>query len=310
MNRLKSEFLANVSHELRTPLNAISGYTELIAEEIYGPITPQQKEALGGVDESSRNLITLINQILDLSKVESGKIEVYMTEVAIHDVAQAVASEAAPVAKDRPYRVEIDCPERIVVKTDRAKVQQIVTNLVANAVKFTERGSVKVACRPIPAQEGGGCTISITDTGIGIRPEHLEIIFEEFRQVDGSSTRIYQGTGLGLSIARRFARILGGDVTVTSKLGVGSTFVLRLPAEAPALVPMPAPPPRRGTGQFALPPAIAAAASSTATASTTGERPKRTTLPPLPPPDARRQTNPRIPITTPPGTPIQPNKQK
>jgi signal transduction histidine kinase len=257
MNRLKSEFLANVSHELRTPLNAISGYTELIAEEVYGPVSEQQREALTGVEESARNLLTLINQILDLSKVESGKTEVYVTEVAIHEIAQSVASEAQPLAKSRPYRVEVDCPERILVKTDRAKVQQVVTNLVSNAIKFTERGSVKVRCRAISAEEGGGCVVSISDTGIGIRPEHQEIIFEEFRQVDGSSTRVYQGTGLGLSIARRFARLLGGDVTVDSKLGGGSTFTLRLPAVAPS--------------DGGRPPASDA------------ERPRRTTLPPLPP---------------------------
>ncbi len=240
MNRLKSEFLANVSHELRTPLNAISGYTELIAEEVYGPVSEQQREALSGVEESSSNLLTLINQILDLSKVESGKTEIYITEVAIHDIAQSVSSEAQHVAKDRPYRIEVDCPQRIVVRTDRVKIQQIVTNLVSNAVKFTERGSVKLHCRALP---DGGCTIAVTDTGIGIRPEHHEIIFEEFRQVDGSSTRVYQGTGLGLSIARRFARMLGGDVTLDSRPGGGSTFTLRLPADSGREAPSPAPQP-------------------------------------------------------------------
>ncbi|MEO6954771.1 MAG: HAMP domain-containing sensor histidine kinase, partial [Polyangia bacterium] len=230
MNRLKSEFLANVSHELRTPLNAISGYTELMAEEVYGPVTTEQREALSGVEESARNLLTLINQILDLSKVESGKTEVYLTEVAIHDVAQSVASEAQAFAKDRPYRVTVECATRIVLVTDRVKVQQIISNLVSNAVKFTDKGSVHVTCRPVA---GGGCTIEVRDTGIGIKREHLDLIFEEFRQVDGSSTRVYQGTGLGLSIARSFARILGGEVVVSSVVGHGSTFTLRLPAEAP-----------------------------------------------------------------------------
>ncbi len=256
MNRLKSEFLANVSHELRTPLNAISGYTELIAEEVYGPVSAEQREALAGVEESAKNLLTLINQILDLSKVESGKIEVYVTEVAIHDVAQSVASEALPLAKSKPYRVEVQCPDRIVVQTDRVKVQQIVTNLVTNAVKFTEKGSVKIVCAMLPK---GGCTIAVRDSGIGIKPEHLEVIFEEFRQVDGSSTRRYQGTGLGLSIARRFARILGGDIAVESRVGSGSTFTLTLPAVAP-----------KTGGDFHAAPG-----------SDPGRR--RSTLPPLPP---------------------------
>jgi signal transduction histidine kinase/HAMP domain-containing protein len=275
MNRLKSEFLANVSHELRTPLNAISGYTELIAEEVYGPVSTEQREALAGVDESSKNLLTLINQILDLSKVESGKIEVYVTEVAIHEIAQSVASESHALAKDRPYRVEVECPDRIVIRTDRAKVQQIITNLVTNAVKFTERGKVRVVCRTMP---DGGCTIAVSDTGIGIKPEHLEVIFEEFRQVDGSSTRIYQGTGLGLAIARRFARILGGDVTVDSKLTLGSTFTLRLPATAPS---------------------EARAAAASPLVHPTGERPRRQTLPPAVPPQARI-SSPRIPVFPPP----------
>jgi signal transduction histidine kinase/HAMP domain-containing protein len=284
MNRLKSEFLANVSHELRTPLNAISGYTELIAEQVYGPVTAEQRDALNGVEESSRNLLTLINQILDLSKVESGKIEVYITEVAIHEIAQSVASEAQGLAKDRPYRVQVVCPERIVVRTDRAKVQQIVTNLVSNAIKFTERGGVKVSCRADPPDRGGGCRIEIADTGIGIRPEHQEVIFEEFRQVDGSSTRIYQGTGLGLSIARRFARILGGDVTVESRPGQGSTFTLRLPAAAPEQ-------PRDRTY---TPPSL--------TTTPPGERPRRPSLPPLPPPAARQSqiSSPRLPAFNPP----------
>ena len=261
MNRLKSEFLANVSHELRTPLNAISGYSELIAEGVYGPVSAEQLEALAGVEESSRNLLTLINQILDLSKVESGKIEVYVTEVAIHDVAQSVSSEAQPLAKGKPYRVEVVCADRILVQTDRVKVQQILTNLVANAVKFTEKGGVTILCKALPS---GGCTIAVTDTGIGMKQEHLELIFEEFRQVDGSSTRVYQGTGLGLSIARRFARMLGGEITIESKLGQGSTFALRLPAVA----------------------------AKSGAASTKPERadntPMRRTLPPLPPAAARQ----------------------
>ena len=131
MNRLKSEFLANVSHELRTPLNAILGYTELIHEGIYGATTAEQREALDGVEESSRNLLTLINQILDLSKVESGKVEIYVTEVAMHDIAQHVAAEAQVFLRDKPRSRSRSSPTtRIVIKTDAAKVQQIVTNLV------------------------------------------------------------------------------------------------------------------------------------------------------------------------------------
>jgi signal transduction histidine kinase len=228
MNRLKSEFLANVSHELRTPLNAVLGYTELMAEGVYGEANAEQREALSGIDESSRNLLTLINQILDLSKVESGKIELYVTEVAVHEVAQAVAAESLGLTTERPYRVQVVCPKMVIIRTDRAKMQQILTNLVSNAVKFTEEGSVTLEAHPQP---GGGCTVHVRDTGIGIKREDQELIFEEFRQVDGSSTRRYQGTGLGLAIARRFAHLLQGTLTVESALGGGSTFTLTLPEE-------------------------------------------------------------------------------
>jgi signal transduction histidine kinase len=254
MNRLKSEFLANVSHELRTPLNAILGYSELITEGVYGSITDEQREAIDGVTESSRNLLVLINQILDLSKVESGKVELYVTETPVHDVVNAVVSEAQAATKDRPYKVRALCPTRVVIKTDAAKVKQILTNLVSNAIKFTEHGSVTVEVRPA---DDGGCAIAVRDTGIGIRPEDQQVIFEEFRQVDGSSTRKYAGTGLGLAIARRFALLCGGSLAVESTLGKGATFTLRLPAEPRphrAPPPMPATAPRRNTGEFKIAP--------------------------------------------------------
>jgi signal transduction histidine kinase len=241
MNRLKSEFLANVSHELRTPLNAILGYTEIINEGVYGPTTSEQREGLDGIYESGRNLLTLINQILDLSKVESGKTELYITEVQLHDVVHAVVAEAQPFAKSRPYKVSAECPKSIEVKTDMAKVKQIVTNLVSNAVKFTERGSVTVV---LQSGANGSAVIAVRDTGIGIRKEDQQLIFEEFRQVDGSSTRKYQGTGLGLAIARRFANLIGGTLSVDSEPGRGSTFALTLPAEprrARSITPPPAP---------------------------------------------------------------------
>src|SRR5262249_42659626 len=150
-----------------------------------------------------RNLLTLINQILDLSKVESGKVEVYATEVAVHDIAQQVAAESQILLRDKPQlKLNVVAPTRVVVKTDSNKVHQIVTNLVSNAIKFTDRGAVSIIVAGVP---GGGATIKVKDTGIGIRKEDQQLIFEEFRQVDGSSTRRYAGTGLGLAIARRFA---------------------------------------------------------------------------------------------------------
>jgi signal transduction histidine kinase len=269
MNRLKSEFLANVSHELRTPLNAILGYTELIHEQVYGPTTDEQREGLDGILESGRNLLTLINQILDLSKVESGKMELHITDVQIHDVVRAVESESVALTKDRPYKVEVRCPPRVVVRSDPAKVQQIVTNLVSNAIKFTERGRVEIL---VASAAAGGCVIQVRDTGIGIKKEHQQLIFEEFRQVDGSSTRKYQGTGLGLAIARRFALLIGGQLIVESTPGTGSTFALTLPADAQKVTRPPTAPP----------PLPAAAAQGHAPARITAK------LPPLPAPPPRR----------------------
>ena len=232
VNRLKSEFLANVSHELRTPLNAIMGYSELIHDQIYGPISVDAQDAIAGVLASSANLLRLINQILDLSRIEAGRMEVYFERLDLHALCTAVIREAEAMGRDRPYRVQLNCPHDLFVQTDSIKLQQILTNLIANAIKFTSQGAVVVE-----AYDGGArddsVYVSVKDTGIGIRAEHLELIFEEFRQVDGSSTRRYGGTGLGLAIARRLAEMLGATLTVESTFGVGSTFTIRLPRTPP-----------------------------------------------------------------------------
>ncbi|HMY59344.1 MAG TPA: ATP-binding protein, partial [Pseudomonadota bacterium] len=230
VNRLKSEFLANVSHELRTPLNAIMGYTELIRDGVYGLITGEAHDATDGVLASSANLLRLINQILDLSRIEAGKMDVHAESVELSALVAAVIKEAEAMGRDRPYRVQLSCPRDLRVQTDPAKLQQILTNLVANAIKFTSQGSVNVVVGADDA-EAEYVTVSVIDTGIGIRPEHLEIIFEEFRQVDGSSTRRFGGTGLGLAIARRLAEMLGCVLEVKSTFGEGSTFSLRMPRQ-------------------------------------------------------------------------------
>ena len=238
VNRLKSEFLANVSHELRTPLNAIMGYTELIRDGVYGLISDEAADATSGVLASSANLLRLINQILDLSRIEAGKMDLHPESVDLSLLVSAVIKEAEAMGRDRPYRVQLDCPRDLRVDTDPAKLQQILTNLVANAIKFTSQGSVTVE---VKAEEPNEVTISVVDTGIGIRFEHLEIIFEEFRQVDGSSTRRFGGTGLGLAIARRLTEMLDGKLEVKSTYGVGSTFTLRIPRQ----IRTPRPTPRR-----------------------------------------------------------------
>ena len=270
MNRLKSEFLANISHELRTPLNAIIGYCELISDGIYGDVNGEQITALAGIDESGKGLLQLINQILDLAKVEAGKMTVHLEEIDIVDVARSVAQEAAGLTKDRPYKVTLSAGGPKRVRTDGPKIKQILTNLVSNAVKFTLKGRVEMRVR---AEADGGCTIAVQDTGIGIKPADMKIIFEEFRQADGSYTREFGGTGLGLAIARRFAVMLGGSIAVESEPGVGSTFTLRLPREAA----MPKQPPSRfGTPPSAPRVAAPKTPSALASASVRGaERPRR-----------------------------------
>jgi signal transduction histidine kinase len=227
VNRLKSEFLANVSHELRTPLNAIMGYSELIRDGLYGPITADAEDAISGVLASSANLLRLINQILDLSRIEAGKMDLLTETINLHAVVTAIIKEAEAMGRDRPYKVQLSCPPELRIQTDASKLQQILTNLVANSIKFTVQGSVVVTVSE--DSERDDVLIAVRDTGIGIRAEHLEVIFEEFRQVDGSSTRRFGGTGLGLAIARRLAQMLGATIEVESVFGVGSCFTLRLP---------------------------------------------------------------------------------
>jgi signal transduction histidine kinase len=227
MSRLKSEFVANISHELRTPLNAIVGYTELLAEGVFGPLGTEAEQRLRDITDNASSLQQLIDQILDLSKMEAGKMTVSLEDVDLTRLVQDVVDFAAPLSKDRPYVVCARLPpEPLLARTDPGKVRQILVNLIGNAIKFTERGSVTVS---LTCDETGDVRMTVDDTGPGIRPEHLRVIFDEFRQVDGSSTRKHGGTGLGLAISRKFATLLGGEIKVRSAVGKGSSFTLLLP---------------------------------------------------------------------------------
>jgi signal transduction histidine kinase/HAMP domain-containing protein len=227
MSRIKSEFVANISHELRTPLNAIIGYTELLAEGVYGPLADTAKQRLADITENADNLQQLIDQILDLSKMEAGKMTISLDEVDLKQLVQDVVDFSAPLCKDRPYDVGAELPDGpLPIRTDPGKVRQILVNLVGNAIKFTEQGSVTVS---LSFTDLGDVALSVKDTGMGIRPEHLRVIFDEFRQVDGSSTRKHGGTGLGLAISKKFATLLGGEIKVESAQGKGSCFTLLLP---------------------------------------------------------------------------------
>jgi PAS domain S-box-containing protein len=224
--RLKSEFLASISHELRTPINALIGYTALMLDRIYGELTPKQVEGLTRIQASSQHLLALINDVLDLSKIEAGKMPVRLEPVGIRPILLEVAAQVEPLVRRKSLAFRLGLDEHIpVIYTDPTKVKQIVLNLLSNAVKFTNRGTISLTATPV----GASLVIRVSDTGIGIRPEHLDMIFEEFRQVDQSRTREYGGTGLGLSITRKLVSLLGGGIAVESEFGRGTTFMVTLP---------------------------------------------------------------------------------
>jgi signal transduction histidine kinase len=227
-NRHKSQFLANVSHELRTPLNSIIGFTRIVLRRIGAQIPDLQKENLQKVLISSEHLLNLINELLDLSKIEAGRMEVYAETFQLNDVVRMATSTVEPMLKDGRVRLLTEiAPDIPPLKTDRDKLKQAVLNLLSNAAKFTERGEIKVAAW----QENGNVKLTVSDTGIGMKPEALNYIFDEFRQADMSSTRKYGGTGLGLAIVKRFINLMGGDIGVESEVGKGSTFTITLPME-------------------------------------------------------------------------------
>jgi PAS domain S-box-containing protein len=227
-NRLKSEFLASMSHELRTPINALIGYAALLLDGVLGEITPTQRDALTRARAAAEHLLALINDILDLAKIEAGKMPLHIQEVSLAAVTREVAQQMEPLVHKKGLRfnteVSTECP---VILSDRTKVKQILLNLVSNAVKFTNEGSVLVA---VECAAEGGVRIKVADTGIGIRREDLDAIWEDFRQVDQSRTREHGGTGLGLSITRKLLDRLGGRATVESEYGKGTTFTIWLPA--------------------------------------------------------------------------------
>ncbi|CAN5654372.1 hypothetical protein BH23GEM10_BH23GEM10_00520 [soil metagenome] len=231
-SRLKSEFLANMSHELRTPINVILGYTSLMRERIYGELTTQQDEALLKTYQTSQHLLELINDILDLSKIEAGKMPLHLEAVAVGDLIGELSESLQPMlrGKDVEYRTDMQ-PDLPSIRTDRTKLRQVLLNLLSNAIKFTQHGTVTVTVHALP--DRSGVAIQVEDTGIGIKAEHVEAIFEDFRQIDQSHTREYGGTGLGLSITKKLLSLLGGSVEVESTYGEGTSFMIELPTLAP-----------------------------------------------------------------------------
>ncbi len=227
----KSQFLANVSHELRTPLNAIMGYTHLMLEGVSGELKAAQQDKLGRVDANARHLLAVINDLLDISRIESGKMPVQIERVRLPELIDEVMTEVEPLIAGTRLAVSRNLsPKLPEIETDRQKVKQIVLNLLSNALKFTPQGSVAIRLELDPGSDE--ISISVTDTGIGVAEENQKTIFEAFEQANSSYARRQGGTGLGLSICRRLAQLLEGRITLVSQLGEGSTFTLFLPRKA------------------------------------------------------------------------------
>ncbi len=225
-NKHKSQFLANVSHELRTPLNSIIGFTRIVLRKTEGQIADLQKQNLQKVLISSEHLLNLINGLLDLSKIEAGRMEAYAETFKLDDVIRLATSTVEPMLKDGRVRLVSEiAPAMPPLKTDRDKLKQVILNLLSNSVKFTEKGEIKVSAW----RENGTLKLTVSDTGIGMKKEALDYIFDEFRQADMSSTRRYGGTGLGLAIVKRFVNLMGGDISVESEMGKGSKFTITMP---------------------------------------------------------------------------------
>jgi PAS domain S-box-containing protein len=227
---LKSQFLANMSHEFRTPLNAILGYTSMLLQGVAGTLPQPAKRQLGRIESNGRHLLTIINEILDISRIEAGRMPLQLSTFQIPQLIDEVKAELEPIILRSRLAVTVNVPKDLrPISTDRQKVKQILLNLLSNALKFTHQGSVTLAARRVPGE--ATLALSVQDTGIGIAPVDQERIFEDFRQLDNSPTRAYGGTGLGLSICRRLAQMLNGRLTVESESGRGSTFTLLLPIQ-------------------------------------------------------------------------------
>jgi CheY-like chemotaxis protein len=259
-SRYKSEFLANMSHELRTPLNSSLILAKLLADNAQGNLDEEQVRYARTIHASNNDLLTLINDILDLSKIESGQVEMMPEPVVLDEVLAALRATFDPVASQRKLAFHLErtagAPAKIV--TDSQRLMQVLKNLLSNAFKFTPKGEVSVKVSALPG--GNRIAFAVHDTGIGIAPHQQEVIFEAFRQADGTTSREYGGTGLGLSISRELARLLGGKIRLESTPGRGSTFILEVPTEIsgrvapaqdqppPSLAPAPLPPPTPATG--------------------------------------------------------------
>ena len=230
-NQAKSSFLANMSHELRTPLNAILGYSEMLQEEAQDRGQDDLLPDLTKIHTAGTHLLELINAVLDISKIESGKMDLYLESFSVAKIAQDVGSIIQPlIQKNSNKLVTVVSEDAGAMYSDLTKVRQSLFNLLSNASKFTHEGTIALEICRETLPDGDWIVFRVTDSGIGMTPEQMDKLFEAFTQADSSTTRKFGGTGLGLAISRRFCRMMGGDITVSSEMGVGSTFTVRLPA--------------------------------------------------------------------------------
>jgi signal transduction histidine kinase len=230
-SRHKSDFIANMSHELRTPLNAIIGLSDMLLEDADNPDTRELKESLPRIGTAAKHLLSLINEILDLSRIEAGRMAVKISAFKPAMLAEESLATVAPIARQKGLKLVANHPRQLpAIESDPGRVRQILINLLGNAVKFTDAGEVRIEVSASDEK----VRFAVIDTGPGIAQEDIDRLFQDFTQLDASSTRKFGGSGLGLALSRRLARLLGGDVTLASMVGTGSTFVLELPLNAPA----------------------------------------------------------------------------
>jgi signal transduction histidine kinase len=232
LDRLKSSFLANMSHELRTPLNSILGFADVILEELDGPLTENMNNDLKLIQKNGQHLLHLINDVLDMAKIESGRMNLAIEKFNLHEIIEEVTSITSPLASEKNLALFItpESDREVDIHADRTRLRQVMINLVNNAIKFTEKGRIAI----LATREGDHVLIRVKDTGIGIPPEQLEAVFQEFVQVDTSTTRKAGGTGLGLPISRKLIEMHGGRLWAESSgvNGEGSSFYVLLPIEA------------------------------------------------------------------------------
>jgi len=225
-DRIKSAFLATMSHELRTPLNSIIGFTGIMLQGLAGSLNEEQHKQMAMVQSSARHLLTLISDVLDISKIEAGQLALSVTSFALRPSVEKMVNLISPLAEKKGLELKLDIADDVkTVTTDQRRLEQVILNLLNNAIKFTEKGQVRISCRT----EDDHCLLSVADTGIGMHPKEIDHIFQPFHQIDSGLTRKYEGTGLGLSISKKLLEMMKGTIHVESQWGQGSIFTIRFP---------------------------------------------------------------------------------